>query len=89
MKTQFTILKNGKNSETVFANKETKQIVIANKNSFGFNVLAIIGDEFYNEYGKNLKTNQGKSDYTKFYYSEKSMNSIGFFIVKRGDIPLW
>jgi len=89
MKTTFTTLKNGKNDTTVFANPITKEIVLANRNSFGYNVLAQIGNDFYNKYGKNLKTSQGKSDYTKFYYSQKSMESVGFVLVKRGEMPLF
>lgn len=88
MKTQFELQKNGKVATSVWANIETKEIYPANKNSFGFNALKQF-DEFYDKYGKNLKTNQGKSDYTKFYYSEKSMLSVGFKLVKRGDVPLW
>ena len=88
MKTTFVTLKNGKNAENVWANILTKEIYPANKNSFGFNALKKY-DDFYDKYGKNLKTNQGKSDYTKFYYSEKSMQSIGFQLVKRGEMPLW
>lgn len=89
MKVTFELLKNGKVAKTVFANPATKEIVIANRNSFGHNVERIYGDAFYEKYGKDLKTNQGKSDYTKFYYSEKSMNSLGFVLVTRGQMPLF
>jgi len=82
---EITKLKNGKVSENVWVNKNTNEIYPANKNSFGFNALSVIGDDFYSKYGKDLKTNQGKSDYTKFYYSAKSMESVGFTLVKRGD----
>lgn len=88
MKAQFDLLKNGKNATTVWANVETKEIYPANRNSFGYNALKKY-DDFYDKYGKNLKTTQGKSDYSKFYYSEKSMNSIGFKLVMRGENPLW
>ena len=88
MKVNFELLKNGKNAVTVWANPSTKEIYPANKNSFGFNALRSF-DEFYDKYGKNLKTNQGKSDYAKFYYSAKSMESVGFKLVKRGENPLW
>ena len=89
MKTTFDLLKNGNVATTVWANKETKEIYPANKNSFGFNAEYHLGDNFYNKYGKNLKTNQGKSDYTRFYYSAKSMQSVGFQLVKRNEKPLW
>lgn len=89
MKTKFETLKNGKNATNVFANTNTKEIVEANKNSFGFNVLSVIGDAFFKKYGKDMKTNQGKKDYSKFYYSEKSMNEKGFVLVKRGEEILW
>ena len=88
MKAQFDLLKNGKNAITVWANAETKEIYPANRNYFGYNALKKY-DDFYDKYGKNLKTTQGKSDYTKFYYSEKSMNLIGFKLVMRGENPLW
>jgi hypothetical protein len=86
---EFYLLKNGKNAETVWAKKETKEIVIANKNSFGYNMKHSFESDFYKKYGCNLKRNQGKSDYTSFYYSAKSMESIGFVLVKRGESTLW
>lgn len=89
MKNQFEILKNGNVSVSVWANKSTNEIYPANRNSFGYNAEYHLGDEFYNKYGKNLKTNQGKSDYTRFYYSAKSMQSVGFELVLRGEKPLW
>lgn len=90
MENQFKLLKNGKVAETVWANFETKEIYPANRNSFGYNAnQASYDSEFYKKYGCNLKLNQGKSDYTKFYYSAKSMESIGFRLVKRGDLPLF
>lgn len=88
MKTIFTTLKNGKNSESVFANPSTKQIVSANKNSFGFNVICYKDREF-DALATNLKRNQGKSDYTQFTYSQRDVESLGFQLVKRGDLPLW
>lgn len=36
-----------------------------------------------------LKQIKGKSDYRKFYYSAKSMESIGFILIKRGENPLF
>lgn len=89
MKTTFTTLKNGKNAIAVFANPATKEIVLANKNSFGFNVETRIDVEFDSKYGKSLKTNQGKSDCRRFYYSAKSVESLGFQLVKRGENPLF
>jgi hypothetical protein len=90
MKTsKFDLLKNGNVKNTVWANPTTKEIYPANKNRFGYNALSVIGDEFYQKYGKNLKTNQGKSDYTKFYYSAKSMESVGFRLVLRGTSPIF
>jgi len=86
---QFDLQKNGKVAVSVFANAETKEIVSANKNSFGFNHIQQIGSDFYSKYGKNLKTNQGKRDYTQFTYSEKAMNSVGFVLVKRGENPIF
>lgn len=89
MKTSFETLKNGKNAIAVFANPTTKEIVIANKNAFGYNVETKTDDEFDRKYGRGLKYNQGKADFRKFYYSAKSMNEIGFQLVKRGENPLW
>ena len=89
MKATFDLLKNGKVSVSVWANPETKEIYPANRNSFGFNAVNCIGDEFWHKYGENMKVNQGKSDYHKFYYSAKSMQSVGFQLVMRGDAPLW
>ena len=89
MATSFTLLKNGNVAETVWANKETHEIYPANRNSFGYNAVYILGNEFYKKYGCNLKLNQGKSDSRKFFYSAKSMESIGFQLVMRGNCPLW
>jgi len=88
MKTTFDLLKNGKNATSVFANEKTKEIYPAHRNSFGYNAEQK-DDDFYQKYGKKLKLSQGKSDYRKFYYSEKQMNSIGFFLLERGKMPLW
>jgi hypothetical protein len=85
----FEIMKNGKTSENVWANAQTREIYPANNNSFGFNAEQKIGNEFWSKYGKNMKYNQGKADYTRFYYSEKSMNEQGFILVRRGSNPLW
>ena len=89
MKTSFDTLKNGKNSVSVWGNAEAKETYPANRNSFGYNAQYHLGDYFYKKYGKNLKMNQGKGDYTKFYYSAKSMESVGFKLVLRGENPLW
>lgn len=89
MKAKFELLKNGKVATAVWANPKTKEIYPANKNSFGYNVEYKLADWFYNKYGKNLKQNQGKGNYTKFYYSAKSMESVGFKLVTRGEMPLW
>lgn len=89
MKTNFNLLKNGKVSVSVWANLQTKEIYPANRNSFGYNAEYHLGDAFYEKYGKNLKTTQGKADYRKFYYSAKTMESIGFQLVLRGEQPLW
>ena len=89
MKTNFDLLKNGKVAVTVWANQETKEIYPANSNSFGYNACYVIGNQFWNKYGKNLKSSQGKFDCNRFYYSAKQMQSVGFELVKRGDLPLW
>lgn len=89
MKTSFDLLKNGKSASNVWANVATKEIYPANKNSFGFNACHVIGNEFWNKYGRNMKVNQGRHDYTRFYYSAKSMQEVGFQLVKRGENPLW
>lgn len=89
MKAVFETLKNGKNSTAVWANVATKEICPANRNSFGYNAEYHLGDAFYNKYGKDLKTTQGKSNPRKFYYSAKSMENLGFQLVLRGEAPLW
>ena len=89
MKTTFTTLKNGNVAVTVWANPTTKEIYPANQNSFGINAICHIGDDFYNKYGKNLKTNQNKGNFRVFSYSAKAMESVGFILVKRGTTPLW
>ena len=89
MKAKFNLLKNGNVATTVWANAKTKEMYPANRNSFGYNAQYVLGDWFYEKYGKNMKTNQGKSDYRKFYYSTKSMENEGFKLVTRGEKPLW
>ena len=89
MKTKFNIFKNGNVATTVWAKAKTKEMYPANRNSFGYNAQYVLGDWFYEKYGKNMKTNQGKSDYRKFYYSAKSMENVGFKLVTRGEKPLW
>ena len=90
MKNSFDLLKNGKVSNNVWAKESTKEIYPANRNSFGFNAQqASFDSEFYKKYGKDMKLNQGKGNYSSFTYSAKSMNDAGFILVKRGESPLW
>jgi len=89
METKFNILKNGKVGISVWANPTTKEIYAANRNSFGYNARYDVNSWFFLKYGKNMKKNQGKSDYSKFYYSAKSMQDAGFQLVLRGQNPLW
>jgi hypothetical protein len=88
MKT-FELLKNGNIAQSVWANKETKEIYPANRNSFGYNAQYVLADWFYNKYGKSMKTTQGKADSSKFYYSAKSMAENGFVLCLRGTAPLF
>mgnify|MGYP003613906598 CR=1 FL=1 len=89
MKTNFDLLKNGKNSQAVWANKETKEIVVANRNTFGYNCTRGFDAQFDRKYGDNLKTTQGRGNFHYFYYSANSMQSVGFELVMRGNQPLW
>ena len=90
MTTQFEILKNETNKVAVWANPTTKEITIANRNSFGYNVHKGTDQDFAKKYGCILKYNQGKgSNYRNFYHSANSMNEIGFQLVLRGEKPLW
>lgn len=90
MTATFRILKNGKNAVTVFANPTTKQIVLANRNSFGFNVSAGIDKEFDElAYNNNLKKNLGKNFRNGFSYSRKDVESLGFVLITRGETPLF
>ena len=89
MKTNFDLLKNGKVSKTVWANVETKEIYKANSNSFGYNALMDRDDDFYKKYGVNLKISWTKSYHSLPCYSAKQMQSVGFQLVKRGELPLW
>jgi len=89
MKTNFETLKNGKNAQTVWANPTTKEIVIANRNPFGYNMTRGFDTDFDRKYGDSLKTTQGKGNYQYFYYSAKSMQSVGFQLVMRGENILW
>jgi ABC-type thiamine transport system substrate-binding protein len=90
MTNQFETLKNGKNAIAVWANTVTKEITVANRNSFGYNVHKGLDQEFSKKYGCNLKYTQGKgSNYRNFYHSANSMNEIGFKLVLRGEQPLW
>jgi hypothetical protein len=89
MKNTFELLKNGKVATAVWANPTTKEIYPANRNSFGWNARQIIGNDFFNKYGKDLKTTQGRVDYRSFFYSARSMESVGFKLILRGQMPLW
>lgn len=89
MKTSFDLLKNGKVGTAVWANPTTKETYPANRNSFGWNAEYHLGNAFYEKYGKNLKTTQGRANSRMFYYSAKSMESVGFKLVLRGEMPLW
>ena len=90
METTFTTLKNGKNAVAVWANPTTKEIYPANRNSFGYNALYNLGDVFFEKYGQGLKINQSKGNHGRtFSYSAKSMESVGFQLVLRGENRLW
>jgi hypothetical protein len=89
MTNSFELLKNGKVATAVWANPTTKEIYPANRNSFGWNAQHFSGNEFFHKYGKNLKTTQGRVNFRNFFYSAKSMESVGFKLVLRGDSPLW
>ena len=89
MKTNFDLLKNGNVAKTVWANEETKEIYPANNNSFGYNALMNRNDSFYKKYGVNFKISWTKSYHSLPCYSAKQMQSVGFQLVKRGELPLW
>lgn len=89
MNANFDLLKNGKVAKTVWANVETKEIYQANSNSFGYNALMDRDDDFYKKYGVNLKISWTKSYHSLPCYSAKQMKSVGFVLVKRGEVPLW
>ena len=89
MKNTFELLKNGNVAETVWANPSTREIVKANRNTFGYNMLVDYRSAFYSKYGINMKSNQGKSSRSGFSYSARQMESIGFQLVMRGSAPLW
>lgn len=90
MKNQFSLLKNGKNAETVWANAETGEIYPANRNSFGYNALqAGYETEFYKKYGCNMKLNRPNTRHGRYSYSARQMQEIGFKLVMRGSEPLW
>ena len=90
MKSTFDLLKNGKSAQTVWANPTTKDIVMANRNPFGWNYFQQGDEDFRKKYGYDMKSTQGKgSNYHYFYHSAKSMVEAGFQLVKRGDSPLW
>ena len=90
MKTQFELLNNGKNAQTVWANPKTREITSAERNSFGYNKLAgTLDKEFNAKYGVNMKKNMSKSTPYHFSYSAQQMQEIGFILVKRGENTLW
>lgn len=89
MKNEFKLLKNGKNAETVWANPTTKEITIADRNSFGYFKIAGRDQDFEKKYGCNMRKNQGKSNYRQFSYSQNQMQEIGFQLVMRGSSKLW
>jgi fructose-1,6-bisphosphatase/inositol monophosphatase family enzyme len=86
MTTSISLLKNGKVSTACFSNPVTKQVVIANKNSFGYNVICGSDSEF-DKLAIGLKRNQNKSDYRTFSYSQKAVESLGFVLLVRGSEP--
>lgn len=88
MTSTFELLKNGKVAAAVWANPVTKEIYPANRNSFGYNAEKFY-NAFYYKYGKDLKANQGKANYKRWFYSAASMQSVGFQLVLRGENPLW
>ena len=88
MTSTFELLKNGKLAAAVWANPVTKEIYPANRNSFGYNAEKFY-NAFYDKYGKDLKANQGKANYKRWFYSAASMQSVGFQLVLRGENPLW
>ena len=85
----FELLKNGNVAKTVWANKTTKEIYPANRNSFGYNAIHDFRSDFYKKYSDRLKINQGKSNYSQFSYSAKNMEQLGFELVMRGTAPLF
>jgi len=88
MNTTFELLKNGNNAVACFSNPTTKQIVTANRNSFGYNVIAGLDKEFDNlAYDANLKKNQNKGNCRVFSYSKKDVESLGFELITRGFAP--
>lgn len=90
MNTNFKTLKNGNNATTVWANPTTKEIYPSHRNSFGYNAIAAAyNSPFYNKYGKDMKTNQGKSNYSQFSYSANAMKAIGFQLIMRNEKILW
>lgn len=89
MNNAFELLKNGKVATAVWANPATKEIYPANRNSFGWNAEYFLGNAFYDKYGKDLKTTQGRVNFRRFFYSAASMESVGFKLVLRGENPLW
>lgn len=94
MKTAFEIQKNGKVATTCFAHPEKKIIVPANYTGYGFNLRyneMPVSDlnEFHRMFGFNLKTSWSKGRNIKPSYSEATLKSIGFVVVKRGDQPLF
>jgi hypothetical protein len=92
MKNSFELQKNGKVAQTCFANAEKKLIVTANNTGYGFNFkyreMAVESQvKFHNLFGFNLKASWSKGRNITPAYSQSVMESIGFTLVKRGDIP--
>jgi len=89
MTNQFNLLKKGNNSDNVWANPTTREIVKANKNSFGFNMVLGSDSEFDKIYRYKLSSNQSRANGSRFSYSHRQMESLGFQLVKRGEKPLF
>lgn len=90
MENQFKTLKNGKVAVAVWANPTTNEIYPAHRNSFGYNALqAGYDSEFYKKYGCNMKLNSPNTRHGSYSYSARQMESIGFKLVTRGEMPLW
>lgn len=91
--TEFKLFKNGKVTETCYANALTKEIYPANSTGYGYNAICDTDDDFFAKYGKDLKqtklTTKNNSRYLVKYYSDSQMNNAGFKLVFRGSKPLF